>query len=248
MKKTILTICLMLAIPCLLSAQIMNVFSTDGKLAQHEISKIDSITFSSKIGTLTWIGHSSLKIITNDGIVIYIDPYADGDYSEHADIVLVTHGHGDHNKIDKITQKDQCYIYSGEGADVGGTKMAAGDSTEVLGIKIKAVEAYNGNHPQGSGVGFVLEINGLTIYHSGDTDKITEMAEYASMNIDYAFLCIDGKYNMGPAEAMLVAEVIQAKKVIPFHTGFTDAEKKQNVENFNPPNKLILQEGDTIYL
>lgn len=248
MKNSIFTICLMLAIPCLLSAQIMNVFSANGELDQYEISTVDSITFSSKIGTLTWIGHSSLKIITNEGIVIYIDPYADGDYSEHADIVLVTHGHDDHNQMSKITKKAQCTVFSGNSANVGGTKMAAGDIAEALGIKIKAVQAYNGNHTKGSGIGFVIEINGLKIYHSGDTDKITEMVELASMNIDYAFLCIDGEYNMGPAEAMQVAAVIQAKKVIPFHAGFSTSQKKQNVENFNAPNKLILQEGDTIYL
>jgi L-ascorbate metabolism protein UlaG (beta-lactamase superfamily) len=137
------------------------------------------------------------------------------------------------------------------GANVGGTKMAAGDSTEAKGIKIKAVEAYNNNHPKGTGVGFVIEIDSMKIYHCGDTSRIPEMAQLEPLHLDYALLCIDGVYNMGPAEAMEVADMIKAKKVIPIHvapSNATEEQKRQNIAKFNPPNKLIMKEGDTIYL
>jgi L-ascorbate metabolism protein UlaG (beta-lactamase superfamily) len=77
------------------------------------------------------------------------------------------------------------------------------------------------------------------------------MAELTAMHLDYALLCIDGVYNMGPDDAMQAAEVIQAKKVIPIHVAPSNAsetDKQKNINKFNPPNKLILKEGDTIYL
>ena len=52
---------------------------------------------NSKNSTFTWAGHASVKLKTSDSRVIYIDPnYAQGDFSEPADVVLVTHSHGDH--------------------------------------------------------------------------------------------------------------------------------------------------------
>ena len=77
------------------------------------------------------------------------------------------------------------------------------------------------------------------------------MAELATMHIDYALLYIDGIYNMGPAEAMEAVEVIQPKKAIPIHVAPSSAseqQKQENINKFNPANKLIMAEGDTIYL
>jgi L-ascorbate metabolism protein UlaG (beta-lactamase superfamily) len=235
----------------LASAQVMNVFSSNGQVQQFQVSEIDSITFGSTAGTLTWLGHASVRIKTNEGVVIYVDPYAGTDYAEPADIILVSHGHSDHNQVGKVTQKEGCQIFSGNSADVGGTKLSAGDSVNVAGIAIKAVEAYNSHHPKGTGVGFVIEINGIKIYHSGDTSKVPEMAELEALHLDYAMLCIDGVYNMGPAEAMEAAELIKAKKVIPIHVappGTSEATKQENIAKFNPAGKLVLKEGDTIYL
>jgi L-ascorbate metabolism protein UlaG (beta-lactamase superfamily) len=232
-------------------AQIMNVHLNDGQRQQFDVSTIDSITFGSDAGTLKWLGHASVKIKTNQGVVIYIDPYAGSDYSEPADLILVTHGHNDHNQVQKITQKDGCQIFSGPGANVGGTKLAAGDSAEASGIHIKAVEAYNGNHPRGTGVGFVLDIHGITIYHSGDTGKIPEMDALAALGLDYAMLCIDGVYNMGPVDAAEVAQTIQAKHAIPIHiapSGSSEQQKQQKIDEFVPSTRLILKEGDEIYL
>jgi len=251
MTKRILLIAILLIFPQHIFSQIMTIYSQNGQLQQFQISEIDSIIFASTVGTLKWLGHASVKIKTNSGIVIYIDPFAGTDYSEPADLILVSHGHSDHNQVNKVTKKVDCQIFSGMGANVGGTKMAAGDSTEAKGIKIKAVEAYNSNHPKGTGVGFVLEIDSVKIYHCGDTSKIPEMAQLEPFQLNYALLCIDGVYNMGPIEAMEAAEMIKARKVIPIHvapSNATEEQKQQNIDKFNPPNKLIMKEGDTIYL
>lgn len=251
MKKRIILIAIFLIIPHFIFSQIMNIYSNNGQLQQFQISEIDSITFSSMTGTMKWLGHASIKLKTNEGLVIYIDPYAGTDYSEPADIILVTHGHNDHNQVNKVAKKVDCQIFSGKGANVGGTKIAAGDTIEAKGIKIEAVEAYNSNHARGTGVGFVIEIDSVKIYHCGDTSKIPEMAQLESLHLNYALTCIDGVYNMGPVEAMEAAEIIKAKRVIPIHvapSNATEQQKQQNIAQFNPLNKLIMKEGDTIYL
>ncbi|MBN1464725.1 MBL fold metallo-hydrolase [candidate division KSB1 bacterium] len=250
MKKTLYALGLFI-LPQLLLGQIMHVHKNDGTVEQFDIATIDSITFGSAAGKMTWLGHASVKIVTNDNIVIYIDPYAGDDYSEPADLILVTHGHNDHNQVSKVTKKPNCLIYSGPGANVGGSKLAPGEHAEALGISISAVHAYNSNHPKGTGVGFVLDINGILLYHAGDTSKIDEMAELTALNIDYALLCVDGIYNMSPEEAMQAAALIHPKKAIPIHVAPANAsaaEKQKNIDRFNPPNKLILKEGDVIYL
>ena len=246
MKKRIF-ISIFLLLPVILGAQMMNVYTSDGNLVQFEVDKIDSIKFGGSVGKLTWIGHATFKIVTQDNIVIYIDPNAPGDYSEEADIILVSHGHGDHNKVNMVTRKAGCQIFSGPGANVGGSKLSAGETGDAFGINIKAVQAYNGNHPKGTGVGFVIGIGEKKLYHCGDTSKLDEMAELTEKNLDIAMLCIDGQYNMGPAEAMEAAGVIKAKTVIPMHTGFSDTERQNNVDAFNPAGKLVLKEGDSIY-
>ena len=251
MKKIIMLCAAFFIIQLHIFPQVMNIFTNDGEQRQFNVSEIDSITFGSLAGSMKWLGHASIKIVTNEDIVVYIDPNAGDDYSEPADIILVTHGHGDHNKVNLVSQKDSCQIFSSNGAGVGGTTMSVGDSIEVNDILIIAVEAYNSNHSKGTGVGFVIEINGIKIYHSGDTSKIPEMAELESFSLDYALLCIDGVYNMGPAEAMEAADVIKAKKVIPIHvapSSATEQQKQENIDNFNPPGKMVMDEGDTIYL
>ncbi|RPH89323.1 MAG: hypothetical protein EHM72_20550, partial [Calditrichaeota bacterium] len=235
-------------LPVLAFSQIMRIHQSDGSTHDYSIAEIDSITFASHYGALTWIGHASVKIKTNDGIVIYIDPYAGNDYKEAADIILVSHGHSDHNQVNKVTQKANCRIFSGPSASVGGTKMTPGDSVEVDGISIKAVDAYNSNHPKGSGVGFIIAFAGVKIYHSGDTGKIDEMAALTALNLNYAMLCIDGVYNMNAQDAAAVAQTLPTAKAIPIHiapSNASAAEKQRNIDKFNPPNKLILKEGET---
>jgi L-ascorbate metabolism protein UlaG (beta-lactamase superfamily) len=245
MKRFILTAILMLTV---LQAQTMIVHLNDGQNQQFNISDIDSITFEGSNGSIEWIGHASFKIKTHDGLVIYIDPYADGDYSEPADLVLITHGHGDHNQRNLLTLKDNTVFVVGPSAAQGDdTVLNAGDSLDIAGIRIWAVQAYNSNHPKGTGVGFVIDINGVRLYHSGDTGKIDEMAGLADMHIKYAFVCIDGVYNMGPADAMEAAEIFHPEKVIPMHLGFSPAQIQNNLNAFNPPNKLIMEEGDVLY-
>ena len=190
--------------------------------------------------TLTLIGHASMKIITKEGVVIYIDPYYDGDYSEEADIILSTHEHFDHNVIEKVTQKPDCRVI--RVADALNPDLSH-NSFEIKGVKIEAVTAGgNKNHHPDNTVGYLITFDGLTVYHPGDTSKIPEMEALKDRNIDFAFFPIDGVYNMGPEEATECANLIGAKHNIPMH--FFDADPMK----FTPENLFRMQYGDTIEL
>ena len=190
--------------------------------------------------TLTLIGHASMKIKTAEGVVIYIDPYYDGDYSEPADIILSTHEHHDHNEVGKPARKADCRVL--RVADTLNPDLTH-NNFEIKGVKIETVTAGgNQNHHPDNAVGYLLSFDGLTIYHPGDTSKIPEMEALKDRDIDYAFFPIDVVYNMGPEEATECADMIGAKHNTPMH--FFDADPMK----FVPKNLLRMKYGETITL
>lgn len=189
--------------------------------------------------TLMLIGHASFKIKTSEGKVVYVDPYSEGDYSESADMILVSHGHSDHNKISLCTQKEGCVVLTQE-ENINGDGSFHTYASDW--ITVEPVPAYNMNHPKGTGSGFVITLDGISLYIAGDTSKIGEMAALTAKSIDYAFFPIDGEFNMGPAEAMECAVTVGAKHNTPIH--FFDADP----EDFKPENLLRIAYGETIEL
>ena len=102
-----------------------------------------------------------------------------------------------------------------------------GDKINFNDMKIVGIEAYNINkyfHPKGSGVGFIIELEGKRIYHSGDTDLIPEMKNLGE--IDIALLPVGGKYTMNAEEAAEAVKIIKPKIVIPMHYGSVVGSKK----------------------
>ena len=190
--------------------------------------------------TLTLIGHASVKIRTTEGVVIYIDPYYAGDYREEADIILVSHEHGDHNKVSLCKQKAGCVVL--RVSDTINKKDATYNTFEIAGVTIQPVPAANKNHKVNSSTGFVLTFDGLRVYHAGDTSKLSQMADLQAMNIDYALFPIDGKYNMNAAEAMECAAVIGARHNTPMH--YFEADPAA----FTPENLLLIPYGETVAL
>ncbi len=197
--------------------------------------------------SMRYIGHASMKITTLDGSIVYIDPFAGtkSDYSDSADIVLITHEHSDHNNLSLVTQKSTCRVIRSATALVSGVYQ----SFTIGNIKIKAVPAYNSYHLKSECVGYVVEFDDVKIYHSGDTGLISEMADLASENLAYAFLCMDGIYTMSPEEATQAAATISAKKSIPIHTmPPPDTYSNTIVSRFTAPNKMVVLPGTTIAL
>ncbi|MBO4320140.1 MAG: MBL fold metallo-hydrolase [Treponema sp.] len=192
--------------------------------------------------TLTYIGHASVKIVASDGTVLYIDPaYTPWDYAnDPADYILVTHGHDDHKASRSLKLKD------------GGQKI---DNIQALhdGIyetfnlgpfKVEAVAAGNQNHDVRYCVGYLVTVDGITIYHAGDTSKIEQMNDLSSRHIDYAMYPIDGMYNMDAVEATEVAELVGACCNIPIHEYDQEGSKKS--DKFTPKGRMVLEYGQTI--
>jgi len=162
---------------------------------------------------LFYQGHSSFRITTNEGIVIFIDPFAGVGYQTPADIVLITHEHYDHNDISRITMKASTIVIRSRDALQGGIYRPFDEN----GVQIQSVPAYNAHHDRRECVGYILSFDGLKLYHAGDTDLIPEMKELAALHLDYALLPIDGFYTMTPEAASQAAELIKPKHLIPMH-------------------------------
>jgi L-ascorbate metabolism protein UlaG (beta-lactamase superfamily) len=98
--------------------------------------------------------------------------------------------------------------------------IASGESTEAAGVQIGAVRAYNTNkefHPrENDWLGFIVTLDGLRIYHSGDTDRIDEMRGLAC---DVALLPVSGTYVMNAEEAVEATRDIGPKVAVPMHWG-----------------------------
>lgn len=165
------------------------------------------------MATLFYQGHASFRITADNGTVIFIDPYEGDGYKTPANLVLITHEHYDHNGIDKITFGTRCITIRSRDALANNVYQSFSE----FGIEIEAVPAYNSHHKKEECVGYVIEVDGIKIYHAGDTDLIPEMSELKNKGIDYALLPIDGFYTMTPEDAAKAVEVIGAKHLIPMH-------------------------------
>lgn len=193
---------------------------------------------------LLYQGHGSLRIVTDTGTVIYIDPFAGEGYDLPADLIFVTHGHHDHNVIDKMPHAPGCIIVTEKEALADGryNSFTFGD------VAAFAVEAFNKNHPRSSCVGYVLTVDGKTAYFAGDTSMTDDMQKMASLGLDWTFLPIDGIYNMDHTEAEKCAAVIAAKKTVPIHMKPGGLFDEAMAEAFDVPDRVIIRPGETITL
>jgi len=185
---------------------------------------------------ITFIGHGTL-MLSYGGKVIHIDPVGrSADYAAlpKADLVLVTHEHGDHldpEAIAKITKEGTQIILPEEPArQIGrGTVLKNGETKSAAGFGIEAVPAYNivnlrdggqPYHPKGRGNGYVITVGKLRVYVAGDTENTPEMK--ALKNIDIAFLPMNLPYTMTPAMVADAAKAFRPKILYPYHYGNTD--------------------------
>lgn len=204
---------------------------------------------SMKDPVLLYMGHASLRIVTGENKVIYIDPFCGDGYDLSADMILQTHDHYDHKDLSRISSRnDDCVVITQKEALAGGTHQ----SFETEYVRVEAVEAgYNKNHNVNSCVGYILTFsNDVSLYISGDTSKTEQMAELADRNLDYAFYCCDGVYNMDVAEASECAALVGAKVNIPYHSGPADKTlfDMDNAKKFNVPGAYILTPGTELVL
>lgn len=195
---------------------------------------------------LYYQGHASIRITTNSGVVIYYDPYAGDGYELPADLILVTHQHQDHNKIELPARAADCVVYQNTDA----LKNGIYQKTTIHGVEIEATEAYNKNHPRESCVGYLLRVDGVLLYLAGDTSMTDQMrsGDLAARHIDYAFLPIDGQYNMDVNEAIACADLIKARHTVPMHMTFDGIFNRKIAEKLKVPGQLIIAAGEEIDL
>ena len=191
---------------------------------------------------IEYLVHGSLKLLLKNGKVCYIDPFAGDNYKEIGDLILITHEHNDHNKVELVPNyKNAKIIRSADCFGENGYK-----TFDVLDMHIEPVEASNKNHSAKDCVGYVITSNGKKIYVAGDTSTTNQIKELSSYNIDYAFLPIDGKYNMDIDEAIECEKLINAKPIIPYHMASGELFSEERANKFATPTTLIMKPNDII--
>ncbi len=207
--------------------------------------------------SLRWLGHAGFQITTKEGKKIYIDPY-EGIYEEKADLILITHSHQDHcdpSKIEKIRKRDTIVVGPSDCAQkIKGnlTSIKSGDKKTFDGTIVEAVAAYNIKrfrspgipfHPKGLGVGYIITIEGKTIYHTGDTDLIPEMKKLGK--VDLALMPSGGTYTMDNQEAAEATLDINPRAAIPIHRCDTNPKEfRKIVEGSSSTRVVLLKAGD----
>jgi L-ascorbate metabolism protein UlaG (beta-lactamase superfamily) len=182
---------------------------------------------------IAFIGHGTLMITYADK-VIHADPvsmYADYATLPKADLILVTHEHGDHldsKAIQALTTSRTTLITNQASAKnlSNASVMKNGETKSVDGITIEAVPAYNPEkqfHPKGNGNGYVLTLGGKRIFIAGDTESVPEIK--ALKDIDIAFLPMNLPFTMTPDQVADTAKAMKPKFLYPYHFGETDTNE-----------------------
>jgi L-ascorbate metabolism protein UlaG (beta-lactamase superfamily) len=200
--------------------------------------------------SLTWLGHAAVEVHTPGGKVILFDPWLgnpkspkSADQVDRCDVLLVTHGHGDHmgDAIPLASRLRPAWPCIHEmslwlsrrlpGGSDQLTGMNKGGTVEVAGLRVSMVPAdhsagdWNAAAEStlylGEPAGFVVELeNGFRIYHAGDTAVFGDMALIRDLfRPDLAMLPIGGHFTMDPVGAALAAELLGVTHVLPIHWG-----------------------------
>ncbi|MGE4504127.1 MAG: metal-dependent hydrolase [Desulfovibrionaceae bacterium] len=199
---------------------------------------------------ITWFGHSNFRI-DFDGKSLFIDPFFEGnpsapigyDKAGRADLVLVTHDHGDHvGQAVELAREggaplvgvfDTVQKLAGLGLPAEfGVGMNIGGTVEQLGIRIKMVQAMHSS-ASGAATGYILTFpSGFTLYHAGDTGLFQSMALFAEFHdIDLALLPVGGWFTMDPEQAAYACKLLRCKRTIPMHWG-TFPILEQNTDGY----------------
>jgi len=195
---------------------------------------------------LTWLGHSTFRIETLEGRTVIIDPWIMGNPAcpqrekdvKKVDVLLCTHGHGDHiGDAVEIAKRhnpmvvgifELCAWMEKKGAKHT-SPMNKGGTQTVGDLKISMVHADHSCGIQdgdqivygGEACGYVIEFsNGVKLYHAGDTNVFGDMQIIRELYApEIAMLPIGDHFTMGPREAAYACKLLTPRTVIPMHFG-----------------------------
>jgi L-ascorbate metabolism protein UlaG (beta-lactamase superfamily) len=194
------------------------------------------------MATLTWHGHATCTVVTDDGTRIVIDPFFENNPGTEltvadveADYILVTHGHFDHFEdclplarrtgatvVSTFEIVNFCLeqgIENGHGMNIGGGwDFPFGRVKMTPALHTGSVAGdESGMHTTTPG-GFLLHLGATRLYHAGDTALIMDL-QLLRGQVDIALLPIGDNFTMGPEDAVRAIEFIEPRVVIPVHYG-----------------------------
>jgi L-ascorbate metabolism protein UlaG (beta-lactamase superfamily) len=200
-------------------------------------------------GLITFLGQASFKLETSQGSIALIDPWLrenpkcppDQKHQPRADLILVTHGHGDHLDAElpaiaeetgaSIVAQAQVRVYLAEQGVERLEPMNKGGSADIRGYRVTMTLAYHSSHISAAdntrytheAVGFVLTTpDGLRVYFAGDTAVFGDMKIIGELYQPHiAVLPIGDRMTMGPLEAAYAIRLLGVKHVIPMHYGMS---------------------------
>lgn len=195
---------------------------------------------------ITFLGHAAFKLVSPQGLVVLIDPFLKNNPKtpaalkevEKADLILVTHGHGDHlGDTISLAQKTNATVigiaelagYLGKKGVKNTVRMNKGGSYSFKGMRITMVNAQHSSSTTegdqviylGEPTGFIIRFeNGFTVYHAGDTAVMSDMKIFGDIyKPDLVLLPIGSHFTMDPKEAAYACKLLRPKFVIPMHYG-----------------------------
>ncbi len=212
--------------------------------------------------TVRWLGQSFFLITTSAGTRIAFDPHAIEQYGRptvEADLVLITHPHPDHNRLDSITNRAKAKVI--EGIKVmppvaeGGRPRTDWNPVEETfkDVKVRSIGTYHDmmqGLQRGKNTVFILEVDGLKLVFLGDLGHLLSEDQVKQIGpVDVLFIPIGGVYTLNGSQAKEVVAQLQPKRyIIPMHYGtrvfddllpadeFLDGQK--NVERMLTTNEL----------
>ncbi|NLG69459.1 MAG: metal-dependent hydrolase [Firmicutes bacterium] len=189
-------------------------------------------------------GHAFVEVIGQDGSSILIDPFVTGNpQAEGAGArpdafkpraILLTHGHGAHlgdalalaraSGATVVAPFELAMYCQRHGATVH--PMHIGGSRHFGWGWVKLTPAWHGSAAEedgqtvytGNPCGYLVQLDGKTLYHSGDTALFGDMALIGQRHpIDVAFVPIGDNFTMGPDDALYALSLLKPRLAVPMH-------------------------------